>query len=169
MFPFFLLVSCFKCCFSGDETDPCILELDCKDGCVNVTKDGGKGTSRNCWNKNDIQKDGCNKYGNEEICICYAELCNLGPSESDIDATGKSDVPGVSTISEKDEINTSTGIFESTKKENDVTQAIMESTQSTKSHRDKFMSKGTNCTSKSLFLLILCAIISIYSFIDGIA
>ena len=76
MFSFFLLVSCFKCCFGGDETDPCILELDCKDGCVNVTKDGGKGTSRNCWNKNDLQKEGCNKYGNEEICICYAELAN---------------------------------------------------------------------------------------------
>ena len=57
----------------------CLLKQECKDGCVNVTKDGGKGSSRACWNKNDAQEEGCNKYGDEEICICYTELCNYGP------------------------------------------------------------------------------------------
>ena len=71
------------------------MKQECKDGCVNVTKDGGKGTSRACWNKNDSQKEGCNKYGDEEICICYTELCNYGPSKSNHGESKNYGVPNV--------------------------------------------------------------------------
>ena len=65
---------CFKCYFNGDESDK--FEIPCNDGCVNVTKNGA--TLRNCWSKNDIQNEGCKIYDDEEICVCFTELCNFG-------------------------------------------------------------------------------------------
>ena len=57
--------------------------MDCNgDGCVNVTKAGATGTSRSCWTKNDIQKEGCKMYDDEEICVCFTELCNFGKVSS---------------------------------------------------------------------------------------
>ena len=33
---------------------------------------------RNCWSENDIQNEGCKIYDDEEICVCFTELCNFG-------------------------------------------------------------------------------------------
>ena len=52
------------------------------DGCVNVTKVGATGTSRNCWAKNDVQTEGCKMYDDEEICVCFTELCNFGQAQN---------------------------------------------------------------------------------------
>ena len=78
--------SCVKCYFNGDENEDNKSKIDCKDGCVNVTKEGKSASSRNCWNKIDGQEEGCNKNGDEEICYCLTELCNFGEkSRSDDD------------------------------------------------------------------------------------
>ena len=72
-----VLVACFKCYFNGDKSEK--FEMQCNEGCVNVTRNGV--TVRNCWSKNDFQNEGCKMYDDEEICICFTELCNFGEPE----------------------------------------------------------------------------------------
>ena len=138
--------------------------MNCKDGCVNVTKEGKPATSRNCWNKVDGEEERCTKNGDEEICYCFTELCNFGEKSKSNDDDGNDE-------SKKDDDDDGDGDDddgneESKKVDNDDDDGdddddeINESKNDRDDENDKNKNDGISGASKSFFLLISCVTIS---------